>query len=317
MSNINTISRFLKPGYERSDPSLGARITMAASKQTYYTVRFLADRDLVADAYRAYGYFRWVDDQLDRDGMERSERLLFVNRQKALIDRCYRAERPRHLIEEENLLVDLIGYDRGKNSGLQAYIRHMMAVMTFDAERRGRLISQDELNGYTIDLATAVTEALHYFIGHNCKSPSSKARYLAASGAHIAHMLRDSFEDAQAGYFNIPREYVEAHGVDPHEVSSDPYRRWVRERVRLAQTCFAAGKLYLARVENLRCRMAGYAYIARFEGLLGLIRHDGYRLRPDYPERKGMQAGLRLSWSVVIQSFGHLAPARGPESFSS
>ena len=42
-----------------------ASITKAASKQTYYTIRFLVDRDRVDDAYRAYGYFRWVDDVLD------------------------------------------------------------------------------------------------------------------------------------------------------------------------------------------------------------------------------------------------------------
>jgi phytoene/squalene synthetase len=45
--------------------SLAAAITSAASRQTYYTVRFLVDRPRRADAYRAYAYFRWVDDVLD------------------------------------------------------------------------------------------------------------------------------------------------------------------------------------------------------------------------------------------------------------
>ncbi len=40
-------------------------ITRSASKQTYYTIGFLVDRERVADAYRAYAYFRWVDDTLD------------------------------------------------------------------------------------------------------------------------------------------------------------------------------------------------------------------------------------------------------------
>ena len=48
-------------------PSLASSITKAASKQTYYTIRFLVDRERVDDAYRAYGYFRWVDDVLDAD----------------------------------------------------------------------------------------------------------------------------------------------------------------------------------------------------------------------------------------------------------
>jgi hypothetical protein len=42
-----------------------ASITKVASKQTYYTIRLLVDRERVEDAYRAYGYFRWVDDTLN------------------------------------------------------------------------------------------------------------------------------------------------------------------------------------------------------------------------------------------------------------
>ena len=47
--------------------SIASSITKAASKQTYYTIRFLVDRERVDDAYRAYGYFRWVDDTLDAE----------------------------------------------------------------------------------------------------------------------------------------------------------------------------------------------------------------------------------------------------------
>ena len=47
--------------------ALAAAITKSASKQTYYTIRFFVDRGRVDDAYRAYGYFRWVDDVLDAE----------------------------------------------------------------------------------------------------------------------------------------------------------------------------------------------------------------------------------------------------------
>ena len=52
-----------------AQPTLASSITKAASKQTYYTIRFLVDRERVADAYRAYAYFRWVDDTLDSDNL--------------------------------------------------------------------------------------------------------------------------------------------------------------------------------------------------------------------------------------------------------
>jgi phytoene/squalene synthetase len=288
--------------------ALAASITRAASKQTYYTVRFLVDRDRVPDAYRAYAYFRWVDDRLDRGVTDPSERIAFVDQQRALMDRCYRGEWPLNPSVEERMLVDLIRHDGEKSSGLQSYVRNMMAVMAFDAGRRGRLISQEELAGYTQCLATAVTEALHYFIGNGHSSPRSEARYLAATAAHITHMLRDTLEDTAAGYFNIPREFLESHAIAPQAVASDAYRTWVHSRVRLARDYFKAGRSYLAQVENLRCRIAGYAYIARFEGVLDAIEREDYRLRADYREYKSLGAGLRMAWQALALALSRRRP---------
>src|SRR5512144_2487561 len=181
-------------------------ITKAASTQTYFTIRFLVDRARIDDAYRAYGYCRWVDDTLDADHGSQADRLAFLERQKSLLEGCYRGLAPRLADVQEHMLVDLVQRDREKNSGLQLYLRNMMHVMDFDAARRGRLISQAELGEYTRWLATAVTECIHYFIGHDDFTPHDATRYLAVAGAHIAHMLRDTFDDARLGYFNIPRE---------------------------------------------------------------------------------------------------------------
>jgi len=279
--------------------ALAAAITNAASKQTYYTIRFLADRDRVADAYRTYAYFRWVDDILDATTISRAECSAFANRQKVLLERCYQGEPAGDVTPEETMLVDLVKGDTGKNSGLQAYLRNMMAVMIFDADRRGRLISQSELSEYTDWLAVAVTEALHYFIGHDDYAPQGETRYLAVTGAHITHMLRDALEDADAGYYNIPREVVSAHGIAPWDVKSKAYRDWVKESVQKARACFKVGRDYLAQVENLRCRIAGYAYIRRFEIVLDYIEHEGCLLRAVYPERKACARKIgMLGWAL-------------------
>ncbi len=283
-----------------------ASITWAASKQTYSTIRFLVDRDRVRDAYRAYGYFRWVDDRLDQGALDLPARTAFVGRQQMLIDRCYRNNWPDHVANEEQLLVDLIHSDTGPNSGLQSYIRNMMAVMAFDAERRGRLISAAELSQYTRWLTIAVTEAMHYFIGHGSWSPQGEARYLAVASAHITHMLRDTLEDVEAGYFNIPREIVEAHRIDPRDVSSAPYQEWIRSRVHLARSLFHGGREYLSQVESLRHRLAAYAYIARFEVVLDAIEREGYQLRAAYPERKSLASSAKMGHSVLTQAFNPL-----------
>jgi phytoene/squalene synthetase len=295
------------------DPALAASITWAASKQTYYTIRLLVDDGLVDDAYRAYAYFRWVDDWLDGETRPRNERLAFMERQRAVMQACRRGHVPASLVPEERLLVSLMGRDTDKNSGLQVYIRNMMAVMAFDADRRGQLVSRRALNEYTRWLAVAVTEAMHYFIGHCCTSPHSDVRYLAVTGAHITHMLRDALEDAKAGYHNIPREVVAAHGIAPWDVESQAYRNWVRERVHQARGCFRIGRDYLAQVENLRCRLAGYAYMHRFEGVLDCIEREDCLLRPQYLERKSPGRGL----GMVVWALWMALKDRRPASISS
>ena len=84
-----------------SDALLARELTRAASRQTDMTIHWLVDKDMRADAYRTYGYFRWVDDWLDQDDRPRQERLAFVSRQKDLMERGYAGEPTRGLAPEE------------------------------------------------------------------------------------------------------------------------------------------------------------------------------------------------------------------------
>ncbi len=285
-------------------------ITKAASTQTYYTIRFLVDRERVDDAYRAYGYYRWVDDILDAESTSGVERNDFLERQKSLLEECYQRETSQDTNIQEKFLIELVQHDHERNSGLHVYLRNMMQVMDFDARRRGKLISQIELNEYTRELATAVMECIHYFIGHDDFAPQDEARYLAVSAAHITHMLRDTFDDIRIGYYNVPCEVLEENHIGPQNVESDAYRTWVKSRVQLAREYFHAGKEYFARVENLRCRLACLAYVARFEWLLDTIEAEGYILRPHYIERKSAWTGVRMGW-LTLTSMLHW---RGVES---
>jgi phytoene/squalene synthetase len=291
-------------------PTLATSITWAASKQTYYTIRFLVDRKRIAEAYQAYAYFRWVDDWLDQGEKPRSERLAFLHRQLAAIDCCYEGTPPDDLCPEESMLASLIVDDRENNSGLQRYIRHMMAVMAFDARRKDSQITNDELQKYEHHLAVGVTEALHHCIGHGQRAPQTEARYLAARGAHITHMLRDTLEDNAAGYFNIPSEYLKFHQITPQDIRSAPYKAWVMSRVHRARECFGAGRKYLAQVQNLRCRLAGTLYISRFEWVLDAIERERYSLRSGYPERKRLGADIKLIQSVNASTPPSIDPAR-------
>jgi phytoene/squalene synthetase len=285
---------------QHNTQSLATVITKKASVQTYYTIRLLVDRDLIPDAYRAYGYFRWVDDVLDEGTGTKAEKLAFVKRQRSLLDSCYQGEIPADLYPEEYILVDLVRNDMGETSGLKSYLTNMMAVMVFDAERRGDIISQGELSEYANALAVAVTDAMHYFIGHDSPAPITDNRYLAVTAAHVTHMLRDARDDLQVGYFNIPLEYLEQHNITQDDIDSPAYRRWVCSRVQLARNYFQSGREYLAQVKNLRCRLAGFAYTTRFEWMLRTIEKENFCLRSSYPERKSLGVTIWMVWNTLI-----------------
>jgi phytoene/squalene synthetase len=182
----------------------------------------------------------------------------------------------------------------------------MFAIIEFDAYRKGRLISQAELTWYSTCLSKSATDGLQYFIGHGHPYPVSEARYLAATAAHITHLLRDMAEDTADGYINIPREYLEAHAIGSEDWSSPPFQAWVRGRVEQAREYFREGKRYLDDLDVLRCKIMGYWYCARFEGVLDSIEGDGYTLRARYNERRKLFTWLKMAGLAVSLTFRHV-----------
>ncbi len=283
--------------------TLAQSITWDGSKQTYYTARLMVDKGLVNDCYRAYAYFRWADDVIDVESKSNDERVSFIQRQRELIERLYNNEPAGNLTPEEEIVADLIRHDRGDGK-LGSYIRKFLAVIEFDAHRKGRLISQDELAWYSDHLGKSVTDGIQYFIGHGHPYPTADDRYLAATAAHIAHMLRDMVEDIAEGFVNIPRESLAAHGISAQDIHSPPFRAWVRERVEQAREYFREGKHYLDEIDVLRCKIVAHWYCARFDGVLDAIERDGYVLRSQYNERRKLSAWLgiaRLGMSVALR----------------
>jgi hypothetical protein len=84
------------------------------------------------------------------------------------------------------------------------------------------------------------------------------------------------------------------------QVNSLAFRKWVFSRVAQARKYFRSGRQYIAQVKSMRCRLAGYAYIARFEWMLQAIEKDRYYLRHDYPERRSFKALLWIAWRVIV-----------------
>jgi len=298
---------------KNSSAALAQSITRNSSTQSYIIARLLVDKDLADDCLRAYAYFRWADDVIDVSAHSDEERLTFIRGQRELVDRLYRGERPDDLTPEEQMVADLIKHDRGENSGLQSFIRNFIEVLEFDAGRKGRPISQAELAWYSRCLGKAVTDAIQYFIANGHAYPGDENRYLAATAAHITHMLRDMAEDLTEGFINVPHEWLADHDIGNNEqdlglnTMNDPaFREWVRDQVELARVYFREGKRYLDQLDVLRCKIAGYWYCARFECVLDAIERDGYILRPEYHERRKLFSKLKMGYLAVSLTLQHV-----------
>jgi phytoene/squalene synthetase len=286
--------------------SMARSITFNGSKQTYYTARLMVDKHLVNDFFRAYAYFRWADDIIDISANTQDERIDFITRQRELIQSLYQNKSVGELSPEEEILEVLIQNDRQKNSGLQSFIRNMFAIIEFDANRKGRLISQDELEWYSDCLSRSVTDGLQYFIGNGHSYPTSANRYWAAFGAHIAHLLRDTLPDIADGFINIPREYLEAQGISPEDITHPAFRAWVKERVEQARQYFQEGQKYFNKLNVLRCKIVGYWYSARFMCVLDAIESDDYVLRENYNERRKLPSWLKIAWLGISLTWKHV-----------
>jgi phytoene/squalene synthetase len=296
---------------KHSSAALAQAITRSSSKQSYSIVRLLVDKDLADDCMRAYAYFRWADDVIDVHCRSARERMAFISRQMQIIDSVYRNERPDDLQPEEEMVADLIEHDRVENSGLQSFIRNFTEVLCFDARRKGGVTSQAELTWYSHCLGEAVTDAIQYFIGNDHPYPHSNNQYLAATAAHITHMLRDMAEDLSEGFVNIPHEWLVDHelngDIDQEIMNNADFQEWVRGQVDLARAYFRQGKGYLDQLSVLRCKIAGYWYCARFECVLDAIEDDGYRLRHVYQERRTLSTKLKMGWLAITLTVEHFA----------
>lgn len=263
-----------------TDPA--ENITRDASVQTYWTVKLLFDQERKEDAYRAYAYFRYLDDEIDIRRKTIASRRSFILRHRGVIDAAYAGSPLPSLTTAERLITELISHNPDSSGLLGSFINNFFAVIAYDSGRRGIQISRQRLLWYRKTLSKAVTDGIAYFVNGNRPFPPHPALYAGAEAAHITHMLRDLFEDAADGYYNIPREYCVSHHISPRRLSPQHVRGWVRGETIHARKLFAASHAYIDTLPSLPAKIVCAWYCERFEHLLTTIERENFVLRRHY-----------------------------------
>lgn len=278
---------------------LAREITKKSGLETYYIIKFLADKHKVNDAYKAYAYFRWLDDQIDENLKNRKDKQKFIKRQKTIIELSYRRKKPAIVHPQERMITELIENDSKPNSKLKSYIMNFFSIIAFDAGRKDKIIPEKKLNWYSETIGKAATDCILYFIGNNISYTESTDQYKAASAAHIVHSLRDLKHDLKTGYINIPKEFLEKNKSDITNISDYELIPWVKNRTGLAKRYFESGKKYIKKLPNPKCKLAAILYCLRFEPLIFIIEKDKYILRENYNNRLNIMSCLKTAVAVL------------------
>ena len=152
---------------------------------------------------------------------------------------------------------------------------------------------------------------MHYFIGNHSYSPHNETRYLAVTGAHIAHMLRDTFDDVQAGYYNIPREVLEANHIQTARYTEQRHiALWVQQPCAIGTQVFSKRGNISPRLRN---RAADWQVLLIWPASSGCwIRSNGniISFARSTAERKSLGTGLRMGLSTLFATRSTVRPAR-------
>jgi hypothetical protein len=123
-------------------------------------------------------------------------------------------------------------------------------------------------------------------------------------------MLRDTFDDVQAGYYNIPREVLRRAVFSRKIFTAKPAGHGYRAVSNWHASISRQGRHYLARVENPRCRLAGLPTRPASNGCW--IRSNGKIISCALNTANGKASGTGLQ--MGLQTLSAFIPCTGRET---
>jgi len=221
---------------------MAAVLTQNESPFGYWSSQIFFPQDRRMILFLLYAYFRWVDDTVDKPGFNFDFNHKFIYRQTKIVQAWYMGESA--VLSEnpfEAMAATAIKKDKKDGSQLQSMILGFLEAITWDIERRNKIVKQSELDRYSLLLGRSYSEGLLYGLKLNpCKPIFRIPKTICGIAAHWSHLLRDLSEDLKLGYINISDDDIKKYSINLQ--NHQTLLPWIREKCYRTLDMFAEGR---------------------------------------------------------------------------
>lgn len=228
--------------------------------------------------FRAYEYFRWVDDYIDDKKTLTKDAKRLLSREIRLISTLYSHKpiTPTYIFEE--YISSVISEDYENRNGMQEIINGFFCALSWDVRRRNRIPTAKELTSYSQYLGCSYSQGITYGLNYH----PTDSRFLEVSNncgvaAHITHMLRDFFIDLEIGYINISKEDIEKYHINLSSNRQDlkmALSPWCKDQFLKTQNLFNQGLNSINKLPGFRARFAFRLISIRYLLILKKVKRD-------------------------------------------
>ena len=232
-------------------PSLFERAYAASGEKRLWLARRVFPT-LLGPAWQyallAFAYLKLFDNDVDEDeDSSRAGDAFAVHR--ALAERIYAGEAPAPTLPFVQQIGALVfQFDRANGYPIRRFLSEAVESMAIDIARRGKVLSQAEIDANLHLGGGATVRATAWFAAPELELPEPLVHALCDAYMH-ADSLIDLEHDLGFGLINVPAEAV-ARGVDPSRADARLVA-WTEEQ---AQLCTARFDVALARLPEIGSR---------------------------------------------------------------
>ncbi len=212
-------------------------------------------------ALLGFAYVKLVDNAIDRDH-DAGRAKAFLDRQRALLSRCYSGEPPAaDLPAPDRFGAAFFAWDRRGGAPLRRPIEEVFDTFEVDLARRHRTISSDELERLVLVAGAAVLSYLAWFVSPSLVLPRPLLERGSRAYIYADHVI-DLEEDLRFGLCNVPLEEARALAIDPWSLAQVS-QRWLQTRVPVVEGFFDDALAEVRRLPGPRIRILTRLYLSR------------------------------------------------------